>query len=390
MNHFAFAFMVTLGSCFYVTDDLRLYAYVLWVSAMGLLSLSLLLGKGAFLSDKVSFFLLFCFQSFAFLSSFKSGSVDLFLGAFFVFYLYVLMSTSWGRGDDILSRFAGCVHGVIAAEALFILYSLVLFPPTLDGSYAGAFYNPNALGGVVSSFIAITVALSLGYLLGGSYKKGLFFCGISLLLFGIVLASRSRASVGASFASFVLFIFFYFFSIFARGKLNVYRLLFLFLSGAVSISLAIFFWDFIQYGFFEKMQRKAESGDVTDGRFEVWQYVLSNMDIFGHGRSAFEGLEHGAHSTYISLLAQYGWLTAASFFLFCFYKLNVYGFFSIRASLDRANKYAFVPFFSIVAFVLLSLFEGMMLKVAMFSFVMFSAIPIRFLGFGASDYLEKR
>ena len=64
-----------------------------------------------------------------------------------------------------------------------------------------------------------------------------------------------------------------------------------------------------------KMERK--STNITDGRLEIWQYVLEHFNFWGHGVESLWsiGVSH-AHNTFINILQEAGLLALISYGLF--------------------------------------------------------------------------
>ncbi|NMG16647.1 O-antigen ligase family protein [Aromatoleum bremense] len=239
------------------------------------------------------------------------------------------------------------------------LYPLV-FP------YKGMFYNPNSLGGF---YAAMSAGFCVCILYGVSERRSIFphllalgFCVV------LTLVSNSRIAFASAVASVILMAI-----AMARvgakkrskGRARLYLIAIL----AVSLMGAGFFWQGIYDVFIQKFIIKASAGDISNSRFDIWEQILANITLLGNGRDAFATMDHAAHSTYFSILAQYGYLSALLFVLLIGWTIVL----STRKAVMKF--YGGAPLIFAISFALLSITEGMLMKTSMFLLMLVLNLP---------------
>lgn len=241
--------------------------------------------------------------------------------------------------------------------------------------YQGIFYNPNAFGTIVATLFSASVAHLFGLLFvrvaGEPIKYGRI-AATALLTAGLfyeVVISQSRTAFLACIIVLAILAVVYLPSI-RRGKLRRAEvktsgwLAGLIVAGSCAGLVFELQTRILRESVLSKFLYKAAAGDALDGRGRIWLSIIAEARILGGKRDLLEIKGLGAHSSYISLLGQYGWIVMILFVAFLL--LSMY--YAVRyARLTRfANIYAAVPVASIVAFGAMSVTEGMMLMPSMY------------------------
>lgn len=365
LTYFSIGLVAATAGILYVTDWGKYASSYLYFILIVILSAAATIRNNISLSG-MSILIMFSVMLFFIMGTISGGlhgNVDLILGAT---YLLTLISLCFILSDISANQFYSLYIGFLIPNILFVFGSILIEWPSFGISYMGLAYNPNAMGGI----IATTLCLIFSYA-WSSYLKGKIIWKIIFIipfLFVILLFTRSRASI-------LCFLALLFISLTCGAKTLLrnrgYASLFMIVI-FIGIVLLIF-WNLIVYGLVEKTFRKLEAGDITDGRLDVWINVVNSAELFGSGRDAFSD-SIGAHNTYISILAQYGIVA-----LFSFMFVNIFIFFRAYSFMwrnIRISSFSFVPLSSVFAFIMLSLFEGMMMKTTMLAMFLFcGAIP---------------
>lgn len=261
---------------------------------------------------------------------------------------------------------------IIFQSILISHFPIIVLPILFSGlnskPYQGIFYNPNSFGTVIVSILAVLLAVLVG--IANSERIKIKKIHFNILILSIIFASIGTVLSGSR-TSFVTMIFLFsiaFVLIFAPNNFNInYKkiltITFFSLIFILIIKTMIPIREITQELIIEKFIRKASSGDVLDSRGVVWTETIKQAKMFGHGRDFFKSLGLGAHSTYFSLLGQYGWLATLSFVVFLIVGLRR----TIIYTMLSKDIYRYIPLFITLTFILLSITEGMMLKISMLS-----------------------
>lgn len=256
---------------------------------------------------------------------------------------------------------------------------LIVLPLLRDGiprlPYQGIFYNPNSFGTVLATLYGAFLAYFCGLLASNqernvAHRVQLVLVYISMILSVVgVLLSNSRTSFLTCAVVTLAAIYVYMpgikGSVMRRRDLKVIAVATI--VGAISFVIGLIIevrTRLLAQTIIEKFIRKAARGDVLAYRDHVWSLTISQARLFGGGRSFFYDVGVGAHSSYISLLGQYGWVTMILFIVFVVLCIVL----ALRyAKAHRyTDKYASLPLIFLLSFVTMSVTEGMFLKVSMF------------------------
>jgi hypothetical protein len=258
----------------------------------------------------------------------------------------------------------------------FLIIPSLFLEEVSTRSYRGIFYNPNSLGTVVATifiiFLARILILLEGYIEEKKIDKISFLFNLFFLIGSFILAvfSSSRTSFLAIIIVTLLssliflgrFLIVKNFKIVIK-KIYIKRLVFLLFFILMLGMITLYFtsiYDVLYEGIFSKFEAKAD--DVFDKRLDIWSRTIENINLFGYGREYSDMVGRSAHNTFFSVLGQFGLISFLFFILFILgflIKSIKYVFFEVN------NNYKYLPFLSIILFILLSMGEGMMLKTSM-------------------------
>ncbi|HHX70659.1 MAG TPA: hypothetical protein GX708_21730 [Gallicola sp.] len=182
---------------------------------------------------------------------------------------------------------------------------------------------------------------------GTNIKKRIYL----MLIFSIfmVIISSSRTSFNVLLMEIVLIILFLLIE--KRIKIKYTMIV-----SIITILIIILLKDVIYDSIISKYIFKSEN--LLDGRFEVWSMTIKELKLFGHGRDYFINLGLGAHSTYISIMGQYGLL---SFIFFTLFFIDIL----IKTRISNPFKRSYIVWASSSLFLILSFAEGMINSPAM-------------------------
>jgi len=261
-----------------------------------------------------------------------------------------------GRNGNIMVQLA-----IVLAFAPYIIVSLVLHP--LSSPYPGVFNNPNSFGMAVATMSAGLLALLRGAI--SSAKTNTFhrvwtglLCLAVCAAFPLILMSSSRTSLITFAVLMAIFSWSLFFDRYKNRRWII--LTAVVILGSFSLLLLSGLSDDARYNYFgrivEKMTTKAEAGDVSAGRFDIWQNALNDTSLLGRGNVNFVRY-YGAppHNTYISVLGSSG--AIATVFLIAIHGLAVFIAYRRTVQNIRQDGYAIGPLLVIVNFLLLGLAE---------------------------------
>lgn len=227
------------------------------------------------------------------------------------------------------------------------------YEPVIFGSYYfGITYNPNSIGQ-----LAVQAAISIFCLFLNSLeniskekKKSL----ISFLLFivsvAFILLSSSRTSFFALLlpSVFVIFIF-----VWARKI----RLRYLIMPASLfTIIYFVSLREYLQIGILNKFNRY-NSDDLLSGRDIIWNKILEDISLFGHGPNYFtEVIGKGAHNSILEVIGSFGVIAGLIITLFYIDTIIISIKYAIK---NRKKQYFYVPMIVILTFTILSMTESM-------------------------------
>ncbi|HBO4566604.1 TPA: polysaccharide polymerase, partial [Acinetobacter baumannii] len=166
--------------------------------------------------------------------------------------------------------------------------------------------------------------LSTGILLDKAYnskgkKIDYYLLLIILLSTFLTLVSNSRISfISSCLCLIVLFLYFMINSFNLKKGISIKISFFkkMLATLVVGISAILILWEEIEDIFVKKVMYKMDDGGgVTGGRNEVWDAIIDNSLMFGHGRFSphLEYFDLAAHNTFLSIYDQFGWLSCSFF-----------------------------------------------------------------------------
>lgn len=202
----------------------------------------------------------------------------------------------------------------------------------------GLFSNPNNFGlfSAYSFFISCCLVKLSNFL-----KFSIFSLFYSFVL---VLLSVSRLCLILTVFSIFSFFIYYFFMEKWYKKIYSYVL--------IILSLIIFFFIY-KYGFFDSILEKNNAvdniGDVSNGRFDLWEKAINSINIWGNGSQYYKYEEHTTHNNYLHVAVVYGFLILISFILF-------YGYCLLSTFYILVKRKDFIAFIAFISLVLLLLF----------------------------------
>ena len=269
---------------------------------------------------------------------------------------------------------------IVVDAFLYSHVPLILIPIILNGlvltsynAYQGMFYNPNAFGLVMVTIFSLILSEVLNILDKYIFEKTkfdkrsiIFKILILIIILLLVIISSSRTSAITALCLIIFSLYLLIRKSVKTCNVNVKKLkkslgvviIVILLSTTLYVFTPI--GNVINDSILTKFELK--SYDVFDGRTNVWSITIEEARLFGHGRGFFDE-KISAHNTFISILAQYGWIPLFVFIILL-YKiyLSVYNY----ALSSISDKYSYFPLLVFVTFIVTSIGEGMLYKVSMF------------------------
>ncbi|WP_342534100.1 O-antigen ligase family protein [Lysinibacillus sp. FSL K6-0057] len=192
-------------------------------------------------------------------------------------------------------------------------------------AFAGVFENPNTMGfSMIDLMIVVLMRLydvAIKMLHGQQQIKNilsfLLYTIIYLVGMYVILLSNARTSLlTVAFATVVVIVCIV--KSMNKTFLPFIKFVALFTAVGVGLVMVMLKMDRMQVAvqsILLKMERK--STNITDGRLEIWQYVLEHFNFWGHGVESLWsiGVSH-AHNTFINILQEAGLLALISYSLF--------------------------------------------------------------------------
>lgn len=287
-----------------------------------------------------------------------TGDIELVVNAIALFCIFFMFCEIYSRSRITVEVFWWIVCCIYI---WFIIWSYIQKGIALS-SYKGITYNSNAFGGISAGVFCF----SFSYFISKSIKKyekvsSLIICGISLLN-TIISSSRTSFLTCAVVGMIGVFICRKDIIKFLSRKKEI-----VFLAGIVLILTVIAAIRYFNVGeiFYDAILAKfiRKKDNPFDGRAEVWLRVWNEKTMWGHGRDYFDNIGLGAHNTFISILGQYGILAEIVYIGFILSSLK-----SSVKFLKSDCPYRVIPILSIISFIVMSMAEGMLMKINMLIF----------------------
>jgi len=362
--------LLFLSSSLYLTDSFNQYGKPVMVLLMGIILITPAIVKSRkYYFNKTLAIIFYCFLLAGGISSLILGDMILIAGilALLIQYIALVIIFPTVKNNSFL------VKTIMISQIPLLIISL-LVSDFGTKSLQGIFYNPNSFGTVACTVYSVLLSIMLSALekrdLSSDSRKKIFFKRLIimfalLIVFTLVVVSGSRTSfITALVITFVGFVIVSG-NILREGDLSKYLRRFLSLSAILAFSyLVVSFFipinAYVNSFIIEKFALKSDN--ILDGRTIVWQRVMNEASLFGHGRDYLGGIGIGAHNTFISILGQYGIVPVTLFVLFFIVAL----YYCLRYSVtNNTDKYRHLPLLMLLTFLLLSMAEGMMFKLSM-------------------------
>jgi hypothetical protein len=258
---------------------------------------------------------------------------------------------------------------------MIIIVSSFITNPMQMINYSGIFGNSNGFGNFAASLSGIIFPLLLYRFLYEKKRNLVFLVGLLLAVgcgFCIIISS-SRAAVAAYLAQLACVLVIIFMKsvvskltrkLFKRIVIAVF-IVFLFIA---YIYLFTDLPEIINTSIIQKFSSLSHSeAGVLNNRAEMWNKIWENRGLFSDG----EKLEEAAHNVYIGLVDMFGKMAGI---LYLVYILCVTCKAFIRALKKDTYKYKYLPLFTSVSFLIVSMFENLLLTNSMI--LMYLAMPI--------------
>lgn len=216
------------------------------------------------------------------------------------------------------------LNGVILAYIPFIILCFkennLIFQ-----AFAGVFENPNTMGFSMIG-LAVVVLMKLYFLLmemldGQQYMKSrflfAFYMALYLLSLYMIMLSNARTSLLTVAITTTILVFFLLKEM-KKKIVSVAKFMVFMIVACVLVVVAMTKIAAMHEAFQSillKMERK--SANITDGRLDIWLYVLEHIRFWGHGLDSLMeiGVSH-AHNTFINILQETGILSLIFYILF--------------------------------------------------------------------------
>lgn len=351
---------MVLSSYFYLISNFRQYQKILLVAGVLIGTLSQFFQKRDLYITVNEEYKVFSYVVLLVwvVSGVLNSDIELVVNAIALFCVYFIFCEIYSRSKITVDVFLNIVCGIYI---WFIVSSYVQTGISFS-SYKGLTYNSNAFGGISAGVFTLVFS----YFLSEPAKKykrawSLIICIIS---FFNTIISSSRTS----FLTCAIVIFMGFFicrkdimRFLKRKKKVVFVVGLILLLGIMFIIRYFNIYEIFYDAIIAKFIRK--KNNPFDGRSEVWMRVWNEKSLWGHGRKYFDDIGLGAHNTFISILGQYGILAEIAYIGFILSSLKA----SIKF-LKSDCEYKVMPIISAIAFIVMSMAEGMLMKINMLIF----------------------
>lgn len=363
-------FFIVLSSYFYLTVSFRKYQKIILVLGvfLGLLSEFILKRDFSFNLNKKfkvwSWMVLIAWG----LAGLINGEISLVANAVALFSIYYIFCEIYSKSEMSVDNFLWVVCGIYI---WFIVYSYIHVSISFS-SYKGITYNSNAFGGISAGVFCFCFSCFISGTTRQLVKNiSLVICGISLIN-TIISSSRTSFVTCAGVAIIGIFLSRKDITMYLRRNKHMVFLIGIMFGLLLIIAIKKYdigeiFYDAIIAKFIRKKD------NPFDGRAEVWMRVWKEKSLWGHGRNYFDDIGLGAHNTFISILGQYGIFAVIVYIGFILSSLRE----CIRFSKSDC-EYRLVPVLSTTAFVMMSMAEGMLMKINMLIFYFGLTVMLRY------------
>ncbi|MFJ3387333.1 O-antigen ligase family protein [Lysinibacillus sp. NPDC086135] len=244
----------------------------------------------------------------------------------------------------------------ICVSHLIILLLSFFMNRVVFNAFAGIYSNPNMMGLVMALFAVVLLAGAVQFFQVDTKKVTIvFLVSLFFFVFYTILLTQSRTAAITVLIGIIMSI-----TMLAIQNTSSIRIVGALVSVLCVLSM-IFIFSLSKFPILNeavqnivgKFQRK--SADISDGRMAIWQNIIKDSTLFGHGENYHVG-QLDAHNTFIALLAQYGWL-AVTFFLLFVATLVWNAFSFAKKKVKYAKMLQLLPFLILITYILLSMTE---------------------------------
>lgn len=360
---------IVLSSYFYLTVSYRKYQKILLILGVFIGLMSEFALKRDFYFDlnkrfKAWFWIVCLVWG---LAGLMNGEITLVANAVALFGIYYMFCEIYSRSSINVEIF---LWVICAIYLWFIIWSYICVGIAFS-SYKGITYNSNAFGGISAGVFCFCFSYFISETVR-QYEKSLslVICGISLL--NTIISSSRTSFVTCAIVGMI--------GVFLCRK-DIIRFIrkkkIVLLIGTIFILMVIVASKYFNIGeiFYDAIVAKfiRKKDNPFDGRAEVWIRVWNEKSLWGHGRDYFDNIGLGAHNTFISILGQYGILAETVYIGFILSSLKA----SIKF-LKSDCEYKVIPILSIIAFIVMSMAEGMLMKINMVMFYFGLTIMLKY------------
>lgn len=327
--------VVLLGSLYFVIAYLKVYA-----TRTGKVLLPFVVKNWALL------LLWFSFSIFTIISQSYNGHLPLEGIAYLIFtplIFFLIIPIVLDNPEEII------IKSAFISSFIYLIVSILYEPVRLGSSYYGITYNPNSIGQLSVQAAISIFCLFLNALNARRKMKSLMYLFLFVISISFTLFSNSRTSLLvvliACFFTLILFI-----------KINKFKLRKLIVP--VFILTFIYFLklrEILQVGIIDKFIRYSDN--ALAGRIGIWQNIINDITIFGHGPEYFKVyIGKGAHNSVLEIIGGNGIIAGIIITVFFLYSI-VY---SIKYAFDnKGNNFFYVPFIITITFFILGMAESM-------------------------------
>lgn len=363
-------FFIILSSFFYLTVNYRKYQKILLLIGVCIGLLSEFVTKRGFYFDLEKRFKVWswCVLFVWGLSGAINGEISLVANAVALFGIYYIFCEAYNRADVSVEMF---LWGICIIYLWFVIYSYI-YAGLSFSSYKGITYNSNAFGGISAGVFCFCFSYFVSESKRECEKKlALFICIVSLFN-TIISSSRTSFITCAGVGMIGIFLCRKNIKDCMQRNIKIVILVGIILGVIIIAAFKKFevgeiFYDAIIAKFIRKRN------NPFDGRAEVWMRVWNEKALWGHGREYFDNIGLGAHNTFISILGQYGIFAVIVYMGFILSSLIA----SIKF-LKSDCDYRVIPILSLIAFLVMSMAEGMLMKINMLMFYFGLTIILRY------------
>lgn len=320
--------------------------------------------------NELTLFLMFFFLLFGAIAALFNQDISLLFKVLVFIALYV------STGIVIPSIYKENTEKVIMRLILITHIPMLFIPILLEGinhiPYYGVFDNTNSLGGVLVTVLVGFAALLFKnleeialYKTKSLWKSVLLNFAVIFSLILVVTFTTSRTSFLTSLLILLCGVALLVITAIKNKKLG--NLILRFLKIAPIMVLLYFILNLfyplkesIVNNVVAKFERK--SGDVLDGRGDIWSGALKESGFFGGGSDVFSNnIGVGSHNTFITVIGLYGWIPAIAIAIF--FATGLY--YSFKYFLNSQSKYKYFPILMLITFLAFSMVEDMFYKLSM-------------------------